>query len=330
MNDRIVFMGTPEFAKIQLESLVRAGYNVVAAITQPDKPTGRKQILTPPPVKVFAESLGIPVYQPETLRGEEFMQLLRQLDPALVAVAAYGKILPSDVLYYPKHGCINVHASLLPRWRGAAPINRAIMAGDTVTGVTIMRMDEGLDTGDMIVWEEVPILPDDTYGTLHDKLAGLGAKLLCKAIELIFAGRAEYTPQTGEPTYAAKITTEDGQLDFSRPALELHNIIRGLSPEPLAYCNLRGNKIKIATSSYLPADSPEAPHVPPGTPPGTVVAVNDSVLEGCRILRCDDTITVACGRDFLKISHILPAGKRLMCASDFYRGRNICAGDRLC
>ena len=330
MNNRIVFMGTPEFASVQLSALVSAGYNVVAAITQPDKPVGRKQVLTPPPVKELAATLGIPVYQPDTLRGAEFSALLDELDPGLIAVAAYGKILPANVLEYPKFGCINVHASLLPRWRGAAPINRAIMAGDTVTGITIMRMDEGLDTGDMILWEELPILPDDNYGSLHDKLAQLGAKLLCSALELIFAGTAEYIPQSGEPTYAPKIASEDGLLDFTRPALELHNIIRGLSPEPLAYCNLRGKKLKIASSQYVPADSPDAPVIPPDTLPGTVVAVNDSILEGCKILRCDDTITVACGRDFLKISQILPAGKRMMCASDFYRGRNICAGDKLC
>lgn len=323
-------MGTPEFAAAQLSALVKAGYNVTAAITQPDKPVGRKQVLTPPPVKELATSLGIPVYQPATLRSDEFASLLSELNPGLIAVAAYGKIIPPNVLSFPEYGCINVHASLLPRWRGAAPINRAVMAGDTVTGVTIMRMDEGIDTGDMILWDEVPILPEDDYGTVHDKLAGLGAKLLCQALERIYAGTAEYIPQSGEQTYAAKITNEDCALDFSKPALELHNQIRGLSPDPLAYCNLRGNKIKIASSIYVPADSPEAPKVPSDTEPGTVVAVNDDILEGCRILRCDDTITVACGRDFLKIIRLLPAGKRMMCASDFYRGRNICAGDRLC
>lgn len=322
-------MGTPEFAAAQLEALKRAGHNVTAVITQPDKPVGRRHVLTPPPVKDLALSLGIPVYQPKTLRDDEFAALLSQLDPGLIAVAAYGKILPPNIIAYPEFGCINVHASLLPRWRGAAPINRAVMAGDTVTGVTIMRMDEGLDTGDMILREKLPIAPDDTYGTVHDRLAEMGAKLLCEAVSRIYDGTAEYTPQTGEPTYAAKLTNEDGMLDFTRPALELHNIIRGLSPEPFAYCCLRGNKIKIAASRFVPADSPEAPAVPPGTPPGTVVAVNDSVLEGCRILRCDDTITVACGRDFLKISQLLPAGKRMMCASDYYRGRNVCAGDRL-
>ncbi len=322
-------MGTPEFAATQLAALTRAGRNVVAVVTQPDKPVGRKQVLTPPPVKALALSLGIPVYQPNTLKNDEFAELLSGLDPGLIAVAAYGKILPPNVIAYPQFGCINVHASLLPRWRGAAPINRAIMAGDTVTGVTIMRMDDGLDTGDMILWRELPIAPDDTYGIVHDRLAELGAELLCEALDRIYAGTAEYTPQTGEPTYAAKLTGEDGMLDFTRPALELHNIIRGLSPEPLAYCCLRGNKIKIAASRFVPADSTEAPAVPPDTPPGTVVAVNDSVLESCRILRCDDTITVVCGRDFLKITQLIPAGKRLMCASDYYRGRNVCAGDRL-
>lgn len=321
-------MGTPEYAATQLSALSKAGYEIIGVVTQPDKPVGRKQTLTPSPVKVLAGELGIPVFQPGTLRGEEFADLLAKLNPALIVVAAYGKILPRGVLDYPEYGCVNVHASLLPRWRGAAPINRAVMAGDSVTGVTIMRMDDGIDTGDMILQGETEISPDDTFGTVHDRIAALGAELLIKALEKIFYGTAEYIAQSGESNYASKLTEEDGKLDFCKPALELHNQIRGLSPEPLAYCTLRGNKIKIVSSKFVAADSPSAPRIPTDTPSGTVVAVNDSILQSCAIVKQNDVITIACGRDFLQITRLLPAGKKLMCASDFYCGRNVCAGDR--
>ncbi len=329
MNKRILFMGTPDFAAAQLDALVRSGFEVIGAVTQPDKPVGRKQTLTPPPVKKLAQAHGITVYQPPTLRGDEFAALLSKLAPGLITVAAYGKILPPNVITYPEFGCINVHASLLPRWRGAAPINRAVMAGDKVTGVTIMRMDDGIDTGDMILRGEVAIADGDNYGVVHDKLAVLGGELLVQALGSIFDGTAQYTPQEGEGTYTNKLTECDGKLDFGRPAFELHNQIRGLSPDPMAYCCLRGNKIKIAESEFVPASSPDAPRVPADTPPGTVVAVGDSMLEGCVITRCDDTLTIACGRDFLKITRLLPAGKRMMCSRDFLCGRNVCAGDRL-
>ena len=227
-------MGTPDIAMECLAALYDAGEEIVAVVTQPDKPKGRGYILTPPPVKVYAMERNIPVYQPATLRDEAFAELLSEINPDLIAVVAYGKILPKSVLDYPKYGCINVHASLLPKYRGAAPIQRVIIDGETVTGVTTMYMAEGLDTGDMILKSYVNIEEDDNFETLHDKLASSGAKTLVDTVNAIKNGEMIREKQDDSlANYAAKIEKSDCKIDFSVSAREVHNRIRGLSPIPL-------------------------------------------------------------------------------------------------
>lgn len=246
MKTKILFMGTPDFAKSSLAALVDAGYDVIGVLTQPDKPRGRKQLMTPSPVKEYALEKNIPVYQPKTLRDDDFASLLETLAPDLIVVAAYGKILPENVINYPRLGCINVHGSLLPEYRGAAPIQRAIMDGKKVTGVTIMHMDIGLDTGDMISKVEVPIYPDDDFEKLHDRMADAGAKLLVDTIPSIENGTAKREKQDDlKSTYAAKITNADCALDFDADADAVYDRIRALSPFPLAFCDHNGKMLKL-------------------------------------------------------------------------------------
>ncbi len=313
MKSKILFMGTPDFAKVQLEALIKAGANVIGAVTQPDKPKGRKMILTPPPVKVCAEEHGIPVYQPKTLRGEEFAALLQEIAPELIVVAAYGKILPENVINYPGVGCICVHGSLLPKYRGAAPIQRAIIDGEAETGITIMHIDPGIDTGDMISKVSVKIELDDNFETVHDKLANAGAELLCKTIEELEAGTASREKQDDtNSTYAAKIENEDCLLDFDTDALSVHNRIRGLSPFPLAVVSQGDRALKIVRSEL--ADTKKE-HANPG-----------------EVLLCDakaNRIEVACRRGSVYITNLLPEGKGRMNASDYINGRKISAGDIL-
>ncbi|GHU35573.1 methionyl-tRNA formyltransferase [Clostridia bacterium] len=258
---KILFMGTPEFAKVSLESIIEAGYDVCAVVTQPDKPTGRKMKLTAPPVKEYALQSGISVYQPDTLKSDGFYSLLESLAPDIFVVVAYGKILPKAVLSFPKYGCINVHASLLPKYRGAAPINAAIFDGATVTGITTMYMDKGIDTGDMILKSEISIGADETYGELHDRLATTGGKLLVETLKLIESTdgkppRAKQ-PVGGEVSYAAKITDETCLIDWNASAISIHNRIRGLSPVPGAYTTIDKKKLKIIRSriAKLPEDN---------------------------------------------------------------------------
>ena len=231
---KILFMGTPDFAVPILNSLVEEGHEVCAVITQPDKPAGRGFKLSQPPVKRRALELGIPVYQPETLKNEAILPLLQELSPELIAVAAYGKILPGYVLDFPPRGCLNVHASLLPKYRGAAPIHHAILNGEAETGVTIMYMERGLDTGDMLLKARTPITGEDTVGTLHDRLAALGGPLLCRAI----ASLDSLTPEKQDDaahTYAPMIEKDDARLDLSQPAEALARRVRALSPAPGAF-----------------------------------------------------------------------------------------------
>lgn len=307
-------MGTPDFALASLKALHKAGHELVGAVTQPDKPKGRGYTLTPPPVKVYALENSIPVYQPATLKqndGNDFEKLLHDISPELIVVAAYGKILPKYVLDYPKYGCINVHGSLLPKYRGAAPIQRAIMAGETVVGVTIMHMAEGLDTGDMIAKESVEITEEDNFETVHDRLAELGAELLVRTINAIADGSASREPQNdADSSYAAKIEKSDCRLDFSMSAEKLAAYVRGLSPFPLAFAYLNGKILKIVSAraeSYYGDEDAEF---------GTVTAL-------------DGEITVRCGSGALKITRVIPEGKGAMSSADFIRGRKIAVGDRL-
>jgi len=305
---RTVFMGTPDFACPSLAGLIDAGCNLVGVFTQPDRPSGRGRKLTPPPVKVLAEQRQIPVFQPEKLRRPEAVEQLRNLAPDLVVVVAYGQILPKVVLDMPRFGCINVHASLLPKYRGAAPINKAIIDGETVTGVTTMYMDEGLDTGDMLIRKSLDIGPDETAGELHDRLAPLGAEAMRETLQRLCAGTLERVPQNdAESSYASMMKKEDGRIDWSRPARQVHNLVRGLDPWPSAYTTLDGLTLKIAATS-----------VAAGTgEPGTVLQASA------------DGVLVACGEQALLVGRLQLPGKKRLAAADFLRGHDLPPGTRL-
>lgn len=308
---KILFMGTPDFALPSLQALYEAGEEIVGVVTQPDKPKGRGYTLTPSPIKVYALEKKLPVYQPTTLKGDEFAELLASLDPEMIVVVAFGKILPKNVLDYPKYGCINVHGSLLPKYRGAAPMQRAIMEGEAVTGITTMYMDVGLDTGDMLLLRELPIGEDDNFEDIHDGLAALGAKTLLETVEGLKNGTLERIKQDETlSTYAAKIEKEDCLIDFSMDARTLHNRIRGLSPIPLAFTHTPDGKLLKVTKTRLVSKEDT------GKPFGTVLSL-------------DGEIVVACGRGTLAILGVLPEGKGRMNAADFIRGRKLSVGDIL-
>lgn len=308
---RILFMGTPDFAVPSLRALADSGEEIVGVVTQPDKPKGRNYVLTPPPVKVFALEKGFPVYQPKTLRDEEFAALLASLAPDMIVVVAFGKILPKNVLDYPKYGCINVHGSLLPAYRGAAPMQRAIIEGQKVTGITTMYMDVGLDTGDMLLKAEYEIGENDNFETVHDALAELGAKTLIETVEVLKNGTAKRIKQDDSlATHAAKIEKEDCLLDFSMDATALHNLIRGLSPIPLAFTHTPDGKLLKVTASRVISD--EGTHTECG-----------------KVLSLDAEIAIACGKGILALTAVLPEGKGKMSAADFIRGRKIAIGDIL-
>ena len=249
---RVVFMGTPDFAVGTLEALIEAGHDVAAVVTQPDRPKGRGKELLMTPVKERALRAGIQVYQPEKIRkNEEFFNTLTDISPDVIVVVAFGQILPQRVLTLPKYGCVNVHASLLPMYRGAAPIQWVIINGEKVSGVTTMQMDAGIDTGDMLLKEEVPIEASDTYGTYHDKLSEVGAKLLVRTLKGLEEGSITPVKQEGESCYASMIDKTMGNLDFTRPAVELERLIRGLNPVPAAYTYLEGRKVKLWSPKTL-------------------------------------------------------------------------------
>lgn len=310
---KILFMGTPDFAVFSLNALIEAGENVTAVVTQTDKPQGRGYVLTPSPVKCRAAELGIPVYQPKTLRDEAFAALLAEIDPDMIVVAAYGKILPENVINYPKYGCINVHGSYLPKYRGAAPMQRAIIDGESSTGVTIMYMDVGLDTGDMLARERIDIGDNDDFETIHDRIGTAGAALLVQTVKAIGDGSAVREKQDDSlACYAAKITKEDRLVDFSLPAKRVHDLVRGLSPTPLAQTFTSGGRLLKLVRTEV-GDS-----VSSGAEPGTVIST-----DGGRI-------TVACGEGCVNILSLIPEGKSKMSAADFIRGRGIAVGERLC
>ncbi len=309
---RILFMGTPDFALFTLRALCERGENLVGVVTQPDKPKGRGYTLTPPPVKVYAQEQGIPVYQPATLKGEEFATLLANLAPDVIVVVAYGKILPANVLSYPKHGCINVHGSLLPAYRGAAPMQRAIIEGQKETGITTMMMDVGLDTGDMLLVDRVPIEENDNFETVHDKLGVCGASLLLRTLDELRAGRLSRVPQDASlATYAAKIERADCTLDFSQQARELHDRIRGLSPIPLAFTRTPDGRLLKVCASAIADETHSHEEV------GRVLSLAGGKIE------------VACGRGSLYLLSVIPEGKKRMSAADMINGRRIAVGDVL-
>ena len=307
---RILFMGTPDFALFSLKAMVEAGEEIIGVVTQPDQPKGRGYVLTPPPVKVYATEQGLRVYQPETLRDDAFFELLEQLSPELIVVTAYGKILPERVLNYPKYGCVNVHGSLLPQYRGAAPMQRAIMEGNKVTGVTTMMMDKGLDTGDMLLTGEIVIEENDNFETVHDKMGECSAEVLLKTLNAIREGTLRRTKQNSDlATYAAKIEKKDCALDFSRSARELHDQIRGLSPFPLAFTRTPDGRMLKVTAAEVAEERGNA------APAGTVLA-----LDGGKV-------TVACGEGKLALLAVLPEGKGRMTAAAWINGRKVQVGD---
>ena len=310
---RIVYMGTPEFAEVALRAINEAfPGEIVGVVSRVDTPKNRGHQMTPPPVKKTALELGLPVFQPMNLKAENFEETLKEWNPDIIVVAAYGKILPKYVLDYPKYGCINIHASLLPRYRGAAPIQRAIMAGETEIGVTIMQMAEGLDTGDMISKASFPITENDVYGDIHDRLAALGGELCVDAMKKIFAGEAVYEPQDDSlSNYAHKIEKADRAIDFTATTAEIVNKIRAFAPIPGAEAKLPSGKVKITAAKAI-AEAPTGEV-------GTVAALS---AKGAGLL----VINTADGK--LSIEKLIPEGKKEMSAGDFIRGRRITETDR--
>lgn len=299
---KIMFMGTPDFAAVTLRALCERGYNVAGVVSQPDKPKGRGMSVMPTPVKAVALEYDIPTFQPESLKQGELMPFLEEIDPDIIIVVAYGKILPEYVLNYPKYGCVNGHASILPEYRGAAPIQRAIIDGKTETGVTAMYMEKGLDTGNIIMVDKIDIASDDTAETLHDKLALVGAEVLIKTIERFKAGDFSSTKQDDErATYAAMLTKAEGEINWNKTADEVYNLIRGMDSWPMAYTYYMGKR-------FVPYGCEKA--WAKGAP-GEIVEVNK---EG---------FIVACSEGAIKIKEVKFDGKKRMSVKDYLVGNKI-------
>ena len=297
---KIVFMGTPDFAETALRTLADSRHEIAAVYTQPDKPVGRKAVLTPPPVKTFALSRGIPVFQPTKLRDGTVAGQLREIRPDLAVVVAYGRLLPPDVLAVPRLGCVNVHASLLPKYRGAAPIESAVVHGETETGVTTMYMAEGLDTGDMILRAALDIGPDEQAPELRPRLAGLGAELLLETLDRIEAGTAPRIPQNdAEASWASIIRKEDARIDFGQRAETVHNLVRGMAGWPCAFCSCMGKTLKVHRSRIMEGSGI----------PGTV-------LDRKRFV-------VACGEGALELTEVQMEGSKRVSGADFLRGHSV-------
>lgn len=299
---RLVFMGTPAFACPTLQRLIERGEDILAVVTQPDRPKGRGQQLAPPPVKVLAERHGIPVMQPAKVRAPEFIELIRELAPDLIVVIAFGQILPKALLEVPRHGCINVHASLLPRYRGAAPINWCIINGETEAGVTTMQMDVGLDTGDMLLKKSTPIDPEEDSSSLHDRLAEIGAESLAETLDLLLAGRLVPEKQDDLLScYAAMLKKEDGLIDWGKGAQEIKNLVRGMTPWPGAFTYLHGKTLKVYRICVANGSGA----------PGTVIRADRQGLE------------VACGSGSVLLEELQLEGRKRLAATEFLAGYKI-------
>ena len=297
---RVVFMGTPDFAAVSLQKLIDENYNIVGVFSQSDKPKGRGYKLVMPPVKELALKYDIPVFQPQSLKEEGF-EIIKELNPDVIIVAAYGRILPKSILDFPKYGCINVHGSLLPKYRGAAPIQYSIIDGEEETGITTMFMSEGLDTGDMLLKASTKIGENETYGELHDRLAIIGSDLLVDTLKLLAENKLKPIKQDdSESCYAHMIDKKMGNLDFSKPANEIHNLIRGLSPAPCAYTHI-GNKLLKVYKSRLRMD---------------MFGVAGNVLS-------DKEFVVACGDGAIEFTEVQLEGKKRVSSQDFLRGRKL-------
>ncbi|OYD06413.1 methionyl-tRNA formyltransferase [Paludifilum halophilum] len=311
MASRILFMGTPDFAVPSLQALVREGYEVTGVVTQPDRPRGRKRKPASPPVKKAALELGLTVFQPEKLRDPASVAKVLDSHPDLIVTAAYGQLLPPEVLQAPPFGCVNVHASLLPKYRGGAPIHHALIAGEKETGVTIMYMVQALDAGDILTQRSLPIEEDDDVGTLHDKLSHLGADLLVNMLPDLLQGRINPVPQDPEQaTYAPNIKREDEKIDWTHPVEAIYNQVRGLSPWPVAFTTWKEKPLKIWRAKVSEIDAKDAD-------PGTVLQADS---QGVVVAASDGALTV---------TELQPAGKKAMSAEEFVRGRNLVPGDRL-
>lgn len=304
MTLNIVFMGTPDFAVPSLAEIIASGHNVLRVYTQPPRRAGRGKQLTKSPVHQFAEIMGIPVETPESFRKSKVIDGLAALNADVACVVAYGQILPQRALDAPTYGCLNLHGSLLPRWRGAAPVQRAIMAGDAQTGVQIMQMAKGLDTGDILLSESTNIGPADTAATLSTRLSQLGAQMWPRVLGAVEREALSPTPQSGEPTYAHKINKAEARLDWSVSARNLERYIRGLAPFPGAWCEIDGRRVKIHLATVVKG------HGQPG-----------EVL--------DNRLTIACGEDALQLLSVQPAGKSRMSVDDFLRGTDVPIGAKL-
>lgn len=306
---RLIFAGTPEFAARALSALIQAGHDIPLVLTQPDRPAGRGMKLMPSPVKRLALEHGLQVLQPENLKGVDIQAQLASFSPEVMIVAAYGLLLPKAVLEIPKSGCLNIHASLLPRWRGAAPIQRAILAGDTESGITIMQMDVGLDTGAMLLKKRLPITPEDTAGSLHDRLAEQGASAIVEALELLAQG--QFKPELQDDAmacYAAKITKAEAQINWADNAENVARAVRAFNPVPGAFTLLHGDAIKIWRAQAGAATS--------GEPGEIIAAISDGIL-------------VKCGAGALRIQELQKAGGKRLSAAQFLAGNPLAAGQKL-
>ncbi len=309
---KIVFMGTPDFSVPTLQSLIDSDHSVIAVVTQPDRPKGRGNRVVAPPIKVLAQQYAIPVLQPQRVKAPEVRQQLEELTPDAIVVVAYGQILPQPILDIPRLGCVNAHASLLPKYRGAAPFQWAIIRGETETGVTTMLMDKGMDTGDVLLQQSIPIEAEDTAATLHDRLAQVGADVLMRTLQGLEAGLLQPTPQNNdEATYAPLLKKHDGLVDWQKTAAEIANAVRGMSPWPGVYTHVQGNRVKLLKVQVEAAIETTAEA-------GTVVAIDQQ-----------QGPLIATGAGQLRILEIQPQNKKPMRCSDFCRGYRLQVGDRL-
>lgn len=311
---KLVFMGTPAFAVPSLQALYEAGHDIAGVFTQPDRPAGRGGKITASPVKILAQELKLPLYQPSRIKDPACLETIQQLAPECIVVVAYGQILPRAILEYPVFGCVNVHASLLPAYRGAAPIHWAVINGESKTGVTTMLMNEGLDTGDILLAKEVDIDVQATTGDIHDRLMMLGAELLLDTLQGLEKGELQGIPQPDNFSYAPLLQREHERLDWSWPAVKIHNRIRGLCPWPGAFTTFRGEQLKIWQSELV--DKKLQPELLPELLPGEI-----------RLERGEGFL-VGTGEGRLKINLLQPAGKKKMTALDFYNGRKISTGEQ--
>ncbi len=304
MKPKIVFMGTPEFAIPSLEILIKNGYPIIGVVTQPDRPKGRGRKYVPPPVKLTAEKHNLPVFQPDRVRDKEFLATFRELAPDMVVLVAFGQILPGEIIDFPGMGCVNVHPSLLPKYRGAAPINWALIRGEEITGITTILMDEGMDTGDILLKKETPIKPDETFDRLHDRLSKMGSELLLKTVKGIIEGTIIRTPQDSSlATYAPRLGKEDSIISWEASTRDILNLIRGLYPSPCAHTHIKEKKLKIFSATGEECRVPE--------PAGRIVGETEKGLQ------------VAAQDGYIYLQEIQLENKRRMSIFDFLRGYKI-------